>query len=67
MTTGFLHYMNTIKSVLNDTTITPSYDEETNTVDIAIGTKDGFRFIHLSYEQCDELIQSLTELKNEIV
>lgn len=59
--------MNTIKSVLNDSTITPDYDEETNTIDIAIGNKEGFRFVHLDVEKTDYLIDLLLEFKQMIV
>ena len=52
---------------LHDSTITPDYDEETNTVDLAIGDKDGFRFVNLDSERVDYLIDLLTEFKNIIV
>ena len=59
--------MNTIKSELNNSTITPDYCEETNTVEISIGNKDGFRFVNLNIEKTDYLIDLLTEFKNMIV
>lgn len=58
--------MNTIKSELGKTTITTDYNEETNTVEICIGSKDGFRFINLNSDKSDHLIDLLNEFKKMI-
>lgn len=60
------YFMNTIKSILGESTITPDYDDLTNTVEISIGNKDGFRFVHLDEERTDYLIDLLIEYKNMI-
>lgn len=59
--------MNTIKSVKNNTTITTDYDQETNTIDISVGNKDGFRFVNLDEKRADYLIELLLEFKSMIV
>lgn len=64
---GVFYYMNTIKSILGNSTITPDYDEETNTLEIAIGNKQGFRFVHLNKERVELLIDLLNEFKTQIV
>ena len=59
--------MNTIKSSTGNSTITPDYCEDTNTVEIAIGNKEGFRFVNLDTERIDYLIDLLIEFKGMII
>lgn len=59
--------MNTIKSNTSDSTITPDYCDETNTVEIAIGDANGFRFVNLDVERVDYLIDLLNEFKMMVV
>jgi len=58
--------MNTIKSTINDTVICVEYDNYTNTIDIQVGNKHGFRFINLDYKKTELLIDLLNEVKNNI-
>jgi len=59
--------MNTIKCNLSNSTITPDYCEETNTLEISIGDKNGFRFVHLDRERADYLLDLITEFKSMVV
>lgn len=63
----FLFSMNTIKSNENDTTITVDYDDFTNSVEIHVGNNTGFRFVNLTEEKTDHLIEILTQFKTFIV
>lgn len=58
--------MNTIKSITGDSTITPDYCPETNSLEIAIGGQNGFRFVNLDIERADYLIDLLNEFKTMI-
>lgn len=59
--------MNTIKSNESDSTITADYDDYTNSVEIHVGNKNGFRFVNLDVEKTEHLIEILTQFKNFIV
>lgn len=59
--------MNTIKSDTSDSTITVDYDDFTNSVEIQVGNENGFRFVNISSEKADHLIEILTEFKNFVV
>lgn len=59
--------MNTIKSDLSNSTITTDYDQESNTIDISIGNKDGFRFVNLNSEKAEHLLDLLTEFKSMLI
>jgi hypothetical protein len=59
--------MTTLKSNVNDTTITVDYDDFTNTVEIQVGNESGFRFVNLCLEKTDLLIEHLTDVKNQLL
>ena len=59
--------MTSIKSISSDSVITLDYDDFNNSVEIHIGNNTGFRFVNIDRYQCQELIDALDELKNEII
>ncbi len=58
--------MESIQSTLNETVITVDYDDFTNTVEVQVGNESGFRYVNLDIQKCDQLIELLTESKNQI-
>ena len=51
----------------SDSIINVDYEDFTNSVEVSIGNKTGFRFVNLNFEQCEKLSCILSEVKNQIV
>ena len=58
--------MNTIKSIEGETTITVDYDDFTDSVEIHVGNKTGFRFVSLNSEKVEHLVDLLLTFKEDI-
>lgn len=58
--------MNTIKSIESNTTITVDYEDFNNTLEIHIGNSSGFRFVNLDLDKCNQLIEIINEIKEQI-
>ena len=58
--------MNTIKSIESKTTITLDYEDFNNTLEIHIGNSSGFRFVNLDLDKCNQLIEIINEIKEQI-
>lgn len=59
--------MDLLKSKHSNSSIQVGYDDFNNTVEIHIGNDTGFRFVNLTFEQCDLLIDLINEHKNQIL
>ena len=59
--------MSSIKSSQSNSVINIEYEDFTNNVVIAIGNKTGFRFVNLTFEQCELINEYLNDAKNQIV
>lgn len=59
--------MSSLKSIESDSIICIEYDDFTNTVEIQVGNDTGFRFVNLSFNQCELIKEHLDDAKNQIV
>lgn len=59
--------MTSLKSSESESIISVGYDDFTNTVEIHVGNDTGFRFVHLTFEQCELIKEHLDDSKNQIV
>lgn len=59
--------MTSIKSCESDSIVTVGYDDFTNTVELHVGNETGFRFVHLTFKQCQLIQEYLDDAKNQII
>lgn len=59
--------MSTIQSIQSNSTISADYDDFTNTVEIHVGNKTGFRFVNLDRDKAERLVEVINEIKEYIV
>jgi len=64
---GVFVYMETIKSLLTESTINIDYDDFTNTVELSIANKTGCKIANLNVEKCEEIKEQIEYFKNQII